>query len=426
MSVGLAPIQPGGLETPEQRLARQQAELAEYTRSMASAQAGQQDAADIAGAQYAQAAAAPMPDVNPIGAMITSLGANLAASLGERPQYREDAKAELAARRNTLIAQRMQTLAAMKDNYERQAIAAKESGDFLTEQKLLEKKNNIAKTEMDMHEASVREQTVADADKKNQWDIDADLRAHNYRMEELAAHPTATSGGVGSEPLTEESIHNKALMVESGQIAITSLPNRKGNNERSRVIDYMQKNGMVILIPKARDTMQVLSAAEGILDELSTLSANINIGDKGTRFIEGSKAAMGGALQSRPDVAVYNSARQGFLATIARSTGERGVLTDRDILRAQQLIPGVYDSNEVATGKILMLREFIAGMKQRTIKNYTQPMAGVLSGPAPDISKGVAKKDTTPITMRGPKNELRTIEAWEIPDAVKHGWKRAK
>jgi hypothetical protein len=358
--------------------------------------------------------------------LIRSLGGNLSSIIGETPRYANNAQADLSAQKDELLARRAQNLAALKDNYDRQAAAAQSAGDLLAEAKLRKSAESVSKAWQAIHDEAAFKQANSLADKNNAASASEGAldRASRERIAALAASRASSGGGV--ESMTPEEIEGLSRQVVSGEIEITALPNRKGNDVRTVVLKNINDTGRVILKPKARDTMQVLSAAEGILDELSAMSANINVGDSGTRWVSGSKAAAEGAIQSRPDVAVYNSARKGFLATIARATGERGVLTDRDVMRAQQLIPGIFDSKEVATGKLLMLREFITGMKDRTITNYTQPMAGVLSGLVPEVSKGVAKKDTTPITVRGPKNELRTIEAWEIPEAVKHGWKRAK
>jgi hypothetical protein len=401
-----------------------EAALQQLMAEQAAQAASRTQGAEQAGQQYQQAAQAPMPQLNPMAALIQSLGGNVASIIGETPRYAQNAQADLSAQKDELLAKRAQNLAALKDNYDRQAMAAASAGDLLAEAKLRKSAESVSKAWQAIHDEAAFKQANSLADKNNAASEGVLDRASRERIAAMAAR--SASGGGGVESMTPEEIEGLSRQVVSGEIEITALPNRKGNDVRTVVLKNINDTGRVILKPKARDTMQVLSAAEGILDELSAMSANINVGDSGTRWVSGSKAAAEGAIQSRPDVAVYNSARKGFLATIARATGERGVLTDRDVMRAQQLIPGIFDSKEVATGKLLMLREFITGMKDRTITNYTQPMAGVLSGLVPEVSKGVAKKDTTPITVRGPKNELRTIEAWEIPEAVKHGWKRAK
>jgi hypothetical protein len=415
-----------GTLTPQGLLSAAEAEQKRLEAEQAARAASLSQGAGYAAGAFQQAAAAPTPQLDPMAVLIRSLGGNLASIIGETPRYANNAQADLSAQKDELLARRAQNLAALKDNYDRQAAAAQSAGDLLAEAKLRKSAESVSKAWQAIHDEAAFKQANSLADKNNTASASEGAldRASRERIAALAASRASSGGGV--ESMTPEEIEGLSRQVVSGEIEITALPNRKGNDVRTVVLKNINDTGRVILKPKARDTMQVLSAAEGILDELSAMSANINVGNSGTRWLSGSKAAAEGAIQSRPDVAVYNSARTGFLATIARATGERGVLTDRDILRAQQLIPGILDSKEVAAGKILMLREFITGMKQRTIKNYTQPMAGVLSGPVPEVSRGVVKKDTTPITMRGPKNELRTIEAWEIPEAVNHGWKRAK
>lgn len=66
----------------------------------------------------------------------------------------------------------------------------------------------------------------------------------------------------------------------------------------------------------------------------------------------------GGA--SNPDVADYEALRQSMIGPLARTiSGEVGVLTDRDISRAEKLLPKISDDPRVAEKKIENLRKLI-------------------------------------------------------------------
>jgi hypothetical protein len=74
--------------------------------------------------------------------------------------------------------------------------------------------------------------------------------------------------------------------------------------------------------------------------------------------IQGRVAA---TLQTDPDATAYESTKQAFIASISRGSGERGVLTDKDIERIQKALPNLTDTPDVAAAKFTQL-EGIIGM----------------------------------------------------------------
>jgi len=81
----------------------------------------------------------------------------------------------------------------------------------------------------------------------------------------------------------------------------------------------------------------------------------------------------GGAIN--PEAADYEALRKGMIGPVARAiSGEVGVLTDRDIARAEQLLPKVSDAKGLAKRKLDNLRELIA--KRSEGKEVTIPKAG--------------------------------------------------
>jgi hypothetical protein len=63
--------------------------------------------------------------------------------------------------------------------------------------------------------------------------------------------------------------------------------------------------------------------------------------------------------------AVFNDMRVSFLARFARAFGERGVLNEGDIKRAEKLLPTLFSSEAVASRKLGMLIDFIFEVNSR-------------------------------------------------------------
>src|SRR3990167_158868 len=93
--------------------------------------------------------------------------------------------------------------------------------------------------------------------------------------------------------------------------------------------------------------------------KLSTVEVNVNELEKQLNQIGGaSRGKLGGTLSKllagatggeiNPDVADYEALRKALIGPLARAiSGEVGVLTDRDIARAEGLLPKVTDSKKL-------------------------------------------------------------------------------
>ena len=109
--------------------------------------------------------------------------------------------------------------------------------------------------------------------------------------------------------------------------------------------------------------------------KLSTVEVNVNELEKQLNQIGGaSRGKLGGTLgkllagatggEINPDVADYEALRKALIGPLARAiSGEVGVLTDRDIARAEGLLPKVTDSKKLAKRKLENLRSITAAQK---------------------------------------------------------------
>ena len=67
---------------------------------------------------------------------------------------------------------------------------------------------------------------------------------------------------------------------------------------------------------------------------------------------------------------MYESLKNGVLANVVRTFGERGTLTDQDIARAKALFPKLYpipDTREVALGKLKQVDELLNEIWNRSV-----------------------------------------------------------
>ena len=79
---------------------------------------------------------------------------------------------------------------------------------------------------------------------------------------------------------------------------------------------------------------------------------------------------------------LYKNLRKGFTALIARSTGERGVLTDADAARAMALIPSENSTPEFAAKQFNEIRKIFrdAQLRIQGTQEYSMPQANTLEG----------------------------------------------
>jgi hypothetical protein len=177
-------------------------QLQQLLAQMAQAQQGREQSANSAGQQFQQAAQAPMPQVNPMAALIQSLGGNVASILGETPRYANNAQADLNAQKDELLARRAQNLAALKDNYDRQAAAAQSAGDLLAEAKLRKSADAVSKAYLAIHDEQANKQAMTELNAK-----EAGLNRRNKEDNDAAmqrARVAARGGGGGSMTATPE------------------------------------------------------------------------------------------------------------------------------------------------------------------------------------------------------------------------------
>ena len=108
---------------------------------------------------------------------------------------------------------------------------------------------------------------------------------------------------------------------------------------------------------------------------------------------------------SNPDVADYEALRKAMIGPLARTiSGEVGVLTDRDISRAEGLLPKISDDPKAAQKKVENLKKII-GQKVDTPSAEQFPPESIISAPqtsqiSPAFQRAQENMQTIPTTQQ--------------------------
>lgn len=144
--------------------------------------------------------------------------------------------------------------------------------------------------------------------------------------------------------------------------------------------------GMQSLTTQQRTTLQSLDAVNGILKSLSDSYNRLkpdfarNAVERATKGLVLKTSAL---LQTNPEATSFEKFKEAILATLARASGERGVLTDQDVERARQNLPTLTDTTEVVDMKLSRLSSLFSELRQRSISTFTSPVSS-LSGDQSD------------------------------------------
>ena len=90
----------------------------------------------------------------------------------------------------------------------------------------------------------------------------------------------------------------------------------------------------------------------------------------GSGRIAGTISSLGGKAGINNEVNIYNEAKLGFLSNVARSLGEKGVITDYDIERIAKLFPSPSSNPQEAQAKWQMIRAIISNGVSKSQEAY--------------------------------------------------------
>jgi hypothetical protein len=375
-----------------------------------------QGAGDAAGA-FQQAAQAPMPQVNPMAELLRMIGGGSASIMGETPRYANNAQADLASMKDELLAKRAQNLAALKDNYDRQAAAAQSAGDLLAEAKLRKSAESVSKAWQAIHDESAAKQSMNELDIQEKG-LDRRNKEDNASAERraLIAAGAKGQGGAAGEQAFAEEIEEWAERVNSGQTRLLNVPLKI----RTKVMQEMRAKGYSDMPPAARAAVAGLGGSRMVINELadlalgplaadSTRSGGLNEAGSGIdRAKQGIGLSFGALTQANPNAAVYSNIRDSWLSALAKMTGQVGTLSDKDIEYAKKLPPTLYDTREVAEKKISAMERFVNERINATIKAYSTALTG--STPSPAVTKTTLTPKAEALTAARKGDRAKLVE----------------
>lgn len=225
-------------------------------------------------------------------------------------------------------------------------------------------------------------------------------------IETIRAPKTTVIGGGLAGGFIQDQLNTYVQALASGQIQPEGIPNDLGDIKgfKGLVLNQAQQKGVVILSDTQRDKLKDLESANAVIAKIeSNLNAILpematNLGE---RVSKGGKLVYGALSQTNTNAALYNDFIQGTVAPLIRSLGEKGTLAKEDVARALQLLPKLTDTQEVAKGDIQQLKDLLAGVRQRTIGTYTEPIS-VGAQPLASTGNPILSPAGIPITPFNP------------------------
>lgn len=197
-----------------------------------------------------------------------------------------------------------------------------------------------------------------------------------YALETSRINAMDTGGGIDSLG----DIATFAQGIANGTATLTNVP----QNLRDEVLMYMQQKGLVQLSDTQRNTIDQINRSLGIIDQLTSSLSGLELAEGGfERFTLGPMLELGAMFQTNEDATIFKSRRDSVLATLARATGERGVLTDQDVARAEKALPKLTDTRDVADRKLAEFKSLMEEFQRRAIQTYTgavSPSTGLITG----------------------------------------------
>lgn len=361
-------LTPEGIQSAAQR--EEEARVAE----LSSRAQGLQMQAGQAQQSYQQAAAAPPPGFLPGDSFVPQILGALASVIGQSPQFSQQAEEGITQRRSALLKARAENLEALSDVARQKAQAAKEAGDLEEEFKnrtIIERNARLLENVRLSHkQAFDREQ--------NELDRKAAMDREKLRAQTDLAATQIREGNKAGDPQVVQTVTNMAdYVLDTGDLS--TIP----AEYRPSVIDEVARRGQKILPQKARTTLNTLNAGRQTLKRLRDLHGQLDLPkDFKERITKGGKNVIQAFTQQNPKAAEYVRIKKGLLASLSRSTGERGTLTNQDIARGEGLLPGLTDIGDVSEGLFGEFEQWLNGQEDQIIQNFTQPGGGTSRAPA--------------------------------------------
>jgi hypothetical protein len=427
LGTALNTMTPQGIQTPAEADAQKLLEQLQAATAAAQGQAG------AAQGQYQQAAAAPPPDVGAMQAFLPSLMSNIASVISGQGSYRENRQADIAGQRKALLEARAQNLVALQANASQRADAAQKAGDLEAEAKIRTQMESLAKAH-----ALVLEQTRSANDQalrasQDQASMDREqLRAKTdleiARINAGARTAAAGAAGAGDSGDTDwigKNVITTGNRPDGTPMKILDLSPFVGK-AKNVAMKWAAENGVVALGTKDVSTMKDIGRARFDIQTVKDFAEGLFPRDAQGRIVMTPQIAGQRIFQTEAGRAAYRTLTESAIPILRATAGSAGLrITREQIALTIQNLPKQNDTAEVAMRKFAILESLLNNAEAPIVSmDWRTPPARSSGGGSLRGGSGGAAKDTTPVLLQSPKGARRTVEAWEVPEAVKHGWKR--
>ena len=298
---------------------------------------------------YNQMAAAPPPQVSGARAGLNELLGSVASILSGNQAYRETASQRLQKEQQALLDSRAQNLTSLKNLYDQRAEAAKAMGNSIAEEENRIKRDRLDKTLDTINKA----------------------RAQQYEMEQIdkRARADAAKANAAKEVVTPQEMGQAvrtAVLADGKTITYVDMRMARDKDERAALRAIAQQAGAQIWDQQTAETVaktqKSTSDIDGILDNIDIFPRNgaaERMQDIAKNWFA-VKTQTGNGVWLKDYEARVRSAAISAVQTVASlgkgfrlNKAEIDAMTDYDF-------PKVTDSQDVARGKLEVLRDMIS------------------------------------------------------------------
>lgn len=259
----------------------------------------------------------------------------------------------------------------------------------------------------------------------------------------FAADYTQRKPGASMEEVVK-AFHG-AKIPETKPLPTTALTNLR-NPETLEPLPYgttaeeAQTMGAIRVSQKNVDTLKDLDNTDVLINQIDAITKRLMSATSPVEAISGGALKKAGAItRMAPLASAYNDQKSAFLGVISRTMGgERGVLTDRDISRIENSLPGFTDTRQLRDYKISTIKNLMGVAKQAAraklvggdvdtsamraqIDRQLDELEGIKTQPTDTAAIGGGR-----IKIVSPDGKVGTIPENQLEKALGQGYKRSQ
>jgi hypothetical protein len=186
---------------------------------------------------------------------------------------------------------------------------------------------------------------------------------------------------------------------------------------RGKALTLASKLGIPALNPQDATAIKDVSRARLDMQSLEDYVTGLLPSDAATRSQKYVGMQISKLLQTNEQRAAFQTWRDSAIPTLRGLAGSRGLrISQQQIQLMVNNLPKDNDTFGTAQRKLGIIRALLTNAESPLLsRNLGAQRGAVAAGQT---------KDTTQVVLQSPSGVKRSIEAWEVPEAVKHGWKR--